>query len=375
MRTRVTLAIALTASFSSAALAQRALRSKDAPAPLPDEPPPDSIDAGPAPSPAPSSRLAPTPSAAPTQQQPQPSRRKNSKAKVAGPPDAGPALPPTFKDDLTPEEIARANTTAAALDCSSGPCEALVRKRLARREWVLHIRPAQPRLGEVAEVVIDLSELLETPDPELGDKKPLEGLQLTGHLEGVGRYELHSVDGSAGSYGFHFTPQVKGARKLVIEATEASGGSNGPTAEFEIAIGQPPAKGVEIRPYEPRFTDAVGWTMAELGSAWGGLWGVALGTGHGDAAALEATVQRLSKAGLDEIPGRAANDRTAYVALARSFSQAADHLVGVKAGGLPAALNAMEQQQCERCHVAYAWGLASDVSSWPQVTIGKKEEE
>ncbi len=90
--------------------------------------------------------------------------------------DAGPVVPPSFKDDLTAAEIARVNATAAALDCSSGRCEGLFRKKVGRHEWVVHVRPSQPKPGQVAEVVVDFSELLEIADPELGEKKPLENL-------------------------------------------------------------------------------------------------------------------------------------------------------------------------------------------------------
>ena len=351
MRIRLmTIGLALTVGLSSAALAQRVLRGKDAPAPLPATP----DDAG-----------AP----APAQSQTQGSKRHKKGEAVAAPADAGPVVPPSFKDDLTPAEIARAAASANALDCSAGRCEALFRKKVARREWVLHLRPSQPNPGQVAEVVADVSELLEIADPELGDKKPLEGMVPTAHVEGVSRYRMHPIEGSAGSYGFHFTPQARGTLRLQIEP-----GDGAPSFDVQVAIGQPQAKGVEVKPYEPRFSDPVAWTMSDLGTAWGALWSVALGTGHGDAAALEATVQRLAKAGTEEWPARAANDHK-YGELSKAFADSAPHLVGVKPAALKEALSSMERQQCERCHVAYAWGLTSDVSAWPQVKIGKKEEE
>ncbi len=357
MRIRLmTIGFALTAGLSSAALAQRVLRSKDAPAPLPDQP----ADAG-----SRSGQSLPPPQSQPTTQ----TSKKHKKGEPVAAVDAGPVVPPSFKDDLTPAEIARANANANALDCSAGRCEALLRKKVARREWVVHVRPSQPKPGQVAEVVADISELLEVADPELGDKKPVEGLMPTAHLEGVGRYRMSPIEGSAGSYGFHFTPQAKGSLSLKIEP-----GDNAPALETQIAIGQPPAKGVEVKPYEPRFSDPVAWTMSDLGNAWGALWGVALGTGHGDAAALEATVQRLAKAGVEEWPNRAANDRK-YIELSKAFADAAPHLVGVKPASLKEALTTMERQQCERCHAAYAWGITKDVSAWPQIQVGEKKEE
>jgi hypothetical protein len=104
--------LALTAGISSAALAQRVLRSKDAPAPIPAT----AEDAGP----------PPGGSAPPGQSQPDAaSQKKHKKGEPVAAVDAGPVVPPSFKDDLTPAEIARANATANAHDCSSGRCEAL----------------------------------------------------------------------------------------------------------------------------------------------------------------------------------------------------------------------------------------------------------
>jgi hypothetical protein len=101
---------------------------------------------------------------------------------------------------------------------------------------------------------------------------------------------------------------------------------------------------------------------------------VAQGTGKGDAAVLEATVQRLAKAGVDEWPLKAQNDAK-YVALAKSFADATAKLSGVKSTALGSALSAMEKQQCEKCHAAYAWGLTSDVSNWPNIKVGPQKEE
>jgi hypothetical protein len=361
MSRRLSIIAALTVGVSSMALAQRALRGKDAPAPVPAE---AVDDAGSA---APQGQGA-------GQNSGQSAGKKHKKDEKAAVVDAGPPVPPKFKDDLTPAEIARASASSAALDCSNGRCEGLYRKQLARHEWVVHVRPSQPQPGQVAEVVVDFAELLEVADPELGDKKPLDNLMPIATLETYGKFLMHPIDGSAGSYGFHFTPQAVGLLDLRVESGEQ--GASAPTVEFGVPVGQTPPKSAhyEVKPYEPRYVDPVAWSMADLGSAWGALWGVALGTGHGDVAVLEATVQRLAKTGVDEWPLKAQND-SKYVALARSFADASGKLSGAKPSGLRDALTSMEKQQCERCHAAYAWGLTSDVSSWPQVKIGPQKEE
>src|SRR5579862_8222761 len=116
MSRRLLILAALTAGVSSVALGQRALRGKDAPAPLPEA----AADAG----------------ASSSSSDTQKKHKKDEKAAVV---DAGPPVAPKFKDDLTPAEIARANASSAAVDCSAGRCEGLFRKQLARHEWVVHI--------------------------------------------------------------------------------------------------------------------------------------------------------------------------------------------------------------------------------------------
>ena len=361
MRARLTLILVATASLSGVALAQRAVRPKDAPAPMPDTP--DELGAPQSPAPEP---LVPTPGG----------RRRSAPIDAPAPRgDGGPLLKPTFKDDLTADDAKRTDS-AVVRGCGTSPCEGVLRRRLASRDYLLHVRPAQPRLGEVAEIVVEVSELLDPPDPELGDKKPEEGLALVAHLEGVGRYQLHPVDGSTGSYGFHFTPQAKGSRRLTIEP---AAGGKGPAIDFDIPIGQPAAKGAsyELHPYElsPNL-DAVGRDMFEIGAAWGSLWASAQSTGHGDAAALAKTVQRFAKASMTIAPASAADRRGAYAELARSFSEATERLSGAKGSALKEALSFIEEQQCNRCHAAYAWGIASDVSNWPQfMPVGKETGE
>jgi hypothetical protein len=335
---------------ATVALAQRAVHSKDAPAPAPDTS--DDTDNAPAPEP-----LVPPKNGAP------PITGKSPRA----PPDAGPYVAPTFKDDLTADEIKRGTSaTAGAVDCNSNPCERLVRKRTVTRELVLHLRPAQPRLGEVAEVVIEASEILDPPDPEIGEKKPMEGLSATGHLEGVGRYALIPIEGSAGSYGFHFTPDAKGMRRLTVEGI-------GPSADFDLPIGQPPTNptGYELRTYEPRpGLDSIGQDMAELGAAWGGLWKIALGQSHGDAAALTKTVQRLAKTGAAQPPSNVTGShRTTYVDLARGLIEASGRLTGASGAKLREALTEIDERQCSRCHAAFAWGLTDDVADWPSFKV------
>ena len=346
----------LTWSTSVNALAQRAVRGKDAPAPVADTPDDD----------------APSPAVEPLVPAKKGSSPSSSGKNAQGPSDAGPYVKPTFKDDLTADEIKRSNGAAAALDCNANPCERVVRKRNATRELVLHIRPAQPRVGEVMELVVEASEILDPPDPEMGEKKPMEGLSVTGHLEGVGRYALIPVDGSAGSYGFHFTPESKGVRRLTVDGIGAS-------ADFDVPIGQPPATpaNYELHPYEPRpGRDGVGQEMADLGAAWGGLWEIALGTGHGDAAALTKTVQRLAKIGATHTPTNVTGgQRTTYVELAKALHESTGRLTGATSSSLRQTLTEMDARQCNRCHTAYAWGLTDDVSDWPAFKVSGSEKE
>jgi hypothetical protein len=363
MRSLAILPLSLVLGVASVAFSQRVVKTKDAPAPLPTtpEPPPaPPAQAAPAASPAPGQ---PAPAAAPKAAHPMPV--------LVAPkalPDAGPQL---FKDDLTAEDLKRSQGALPDQDCQHGGCEALLRRRIGLLAYVLHIRPSQPAPGQVVELVVDLAEVVEPPDPDIGDRRPMDNQQLVGTVQGIGAYQLHPAGGNAGSYGFHFTPPAKGIREVEIKVV----GRSEPAAVFRVNIGgeqKASGKGetLELRSWESgRGSDALGRNMYELGNVWGQLWLLSRNEGKGDLATLTklyaGLVQQLSSMPL---PRRA--DRTLFQELAGKLAGTGETAQVVKATGLRDFISTTQSQQCNRCHVVFDYHLTDDVAQWPSFAVG-----
>jgi hypothetical protein len=230
---RIGLATVLAALLgSTSALAQHAVRPKDAEAPLEADTP----EAEP---------LVNTPAAKKAAPAPSPEEPEGKK-------DAGP--PQKFKDDITADELKEQSQSSAKVssaDCSSG-CEALTSRTLESTAFTLHVRPAQPKPGKVAEVVLEVFEVMDPPDPEYGERKPVTGEQLVAHVEGIGRFLLHPIERNDGAYGFHFTPTAAGTRDIELDRLN---GKPGLKVSFHVPVGQPPAKGVELRDWHAAGPD------------------------------------------------------------------------------------------------------------------------
>lgn len=221
------IALAVSLAMPGQALAQHVVRPKDAEAPIavPAQP------AEPAPEP-----LVNTPGA-----------RKNTVHLFEDEkrPDAGP--PQKFKDDI---DDASAGPAAAArtMDCSHGGCELILTKKFESTAFTLHVRPATPKAGRVVEVVVEAFQMMDPPDPEFGDRKPVTGEELVAHVEGVGRFLMHPIARNAGAYGFHFTPAGNGARSIEVSRLD---GRPGLQVSFEVPVGQAPGKTAELRDWRP----------------------------------------------------------------------------------------------------------------------------
>jgi hypothetical protein len=283
-------------------------------------------------------------------------------------PDAGPIL---FKDDLTADDLKRAQAAAPDQDCAHGGCEALLRKRIGLLVFVLHVRPSSPVPGQVVELVADIAEVLEPPDPDIGDRRPMENQQVVAKVEGVGQYQMHVAGGNAGSYGFHMTPQTKGLKEAEVHVE----GRKEPGAIFRVNIGGEQKaldKGetLEIRPYEYwRGADALGRNMVDLGKVWGQLWLLSQGQGKGDLATLAKLYADLAKQG-PALPMPRRADRSQYEELARQFSATGEQAMALKASGLRDFIGTTQSQQCNRCHVAYDYRLTDDIARWPSFSVG-----
>jgi hypothetical protein len=237
--------------------------------------------------------------------------------------------------------------------------------------FVLHVRPSSPVPGQVVEIVADIAEVIEPPDPDIGDRRPLENQQVVAKVEGMGQFQMHPVGGNAGSYGFHMTPQTKGLKELAIHVE----GRREADAIFRVNIGGEQKaldKGetLELRPYEYwRGADALGRNMYDLGRVWGQLWLLSQGQGKGDLATLAKLYADLAKQGTAlPLPRRA--DRAQYEELAGQFAATGPAAMALKPAGLRDFISNTQSQHCYRCHVAYDYRLTEDLARWPSFSVG-----
>ncbi len=240
---RTALGVALGALLAPApALAQHVVRPKDAEAPI----------AVPAP--------ASSPEVEPLVEKPGARKRSAPLGDDEKKPDAGP--PQKFKDDLEGDDARSA--PAQGQDCSGG-CERLVTKRFESTSFTLHVRPAVPRPGKLVELVVDVSEVMDPPDPEYGDRKPVTGETLVAHVEGVGRFLLHPIERDAGGYGFHFIAPAAGDRDVEISRRD---GRPGLAVTFTVPVGKALPKGAETRDWSA--PDATAFQPVAVGAPSGG---------------------------------------------------------------------------------------------------------
>jgi hypothetical protein len=282
-------------------------------------------------------------------------------------PDAGPQV---FKDDLTADDLKRSQGALPEQDCAHGGCEALLRRRIGLLAYVLHVRPSQPVPGQVVELVVDLAEVVEPPDPDIGDRRPMENQQLVATVQGLGAYQLHPAGGNAGAYGFHFTPPSKGIREVELKVE----GRSEPAAVFRVNIGgeqKATGKGetLELRSWETgRGSDALGRNMYQLGNVWGQLWLLSRGEGKGDLATLTKLYAGLAKE-LSTMPLPRRADRTLFQELAGKLAATGETAQAVKASGLRDFMTATQTQQCNRCHVVFDYRFTDNVDTWPNFTV------
>jgi hypothetical protein len=366
IRPQVILPLLLALGVAPSALSQRVVKTKDAPAPLPTTPEP--------PPPSPTATPTGAPQAAPGQPAPAATPKAAVPKPVPAVPKLGDAGPQFFKDDLTADDLKRSQGALPDQDCQHGGCEALLRRRIGLLAYVLHVRPSQPAPGQVAELVVDLAEVVEPPDPDIGDRRPMDNQQLVGTVQGMGAYQLHPAGGNAGAYGFHFTPQAKGIREVEIKVV----GRSEPAAVFRVNIGgeqKVSGKGetLELRSWESgRGIDTLGRNMYDLGKVWGQLWLLSRNEGKGDLAALTKLYAGLGQQ-LSTMPLPRRADRTLFQELAGKLAGTGETVQVVKAAGLRDFMSNTQTQQCNRCHVVFDYHLTDDVAQWPSFTVGGEQ--
>jgi hypothetical protein len=99
------------------------------------------------------------------------------------------------------------------------------------------VNPGVPGPGTTATVEVEVAELLATPDPDFGDRKPIDDAELTAYLVELpdgkrrrkkpgwidGRWAVKLAD--PGTWGFTFTPPAKGVYGFYLRGKNAAGGT------------------------------------------------------------------------------------------------------------------------------------------------------
>lgn len=347
-----------------------ARRPVGAPAQPPPKPPPAPV-VQPAPAPA-----AAAPAAAPAAG---PAAAAGAKAEQQKP--AEPPKPVEFKDAAAVAASAGKKAEAKPI----GPhTELRATKRVGDLVYVMSVRPGEPKASTPVEVQFRLNEMLSIPDPNFGDRKPVEKAKLLASISGPGvperLFEVHPL-ASPGAYGVHFTPPANtGVYRIALQRTD---GRNSSKVEFQLGIGVATpglataeemekrkrsrggvVEGVEMVGVPGPDDSTISGVMAELGRRWMELERTA-----GTPAAAEVAAQVKAQAALvaGKMPQVQGGNAVEFDQLAGLLVQKAEGLEG-RASDRAGTLSSMESVQndvCLRCHAMYRLGIAESVQSWP----------
>jgi len=260
------------------------------------------------------------------------------------------------------------------------PAEVIYRQKVGDHAFALRVRPGEPVPGQLLELVVDLLKLHDPPDPVVGDREPDKGedLIVTLTLDGHAHARVLHPLAEPGAYGAHVTVDAPGLYAVRVSRRT---GKPGIDATFKLGIGvatpvrpDDVAATIQTRhhgPMRPAGDDADGadgaalsTVMRELGRALVSL-DASLASGHGDAAAQARAMAALSKGIAGKVPPFGADRPKEFAQLASGLTAALTELASAPS---TAKLQAVQQSQCTKCHAAYRWGVASDVSSWPAFT-------
>lgn len=260
----------------------------------------------------------------------------------------------------THEEEAGAVAEAPGIE---NPGEVRYSVRRGNFHYVLSVRPGAPRPGDAVELSWSIQEQLLIPDPYLGDRKPLTGVELVAKVSGpTGNATYLAHPGNRpGVFGHHFTPQSEGPHKIALSRKD---GKRGIEVELVVPVGAPPLPasrdlGVVVLPASPLDTSSVSALMKELGQRWMRLersaGTQAAAAAHGE---LVEFVQQMHAGAPDEAkPGMAR-----LVAGMQAIPAAANRQQTLEA------MDGVSFEQCLRCHAAARFEFAKDTARWPAFT-------
>lgn len=240
-----------------------------------------------------------------------------------------------------------------------------VRYSLRRGEYLyaVTIRPGLPKAGEPVELSWTILKQLLIPDPYLGDRAPLEGVEVVAKVGGPEPEKVYLLHPGArpGSFGHRFTPGRDGAYKVALARKD---GRKDVQVEVVIPVGGPPLQGqrdlkVDLVPMQGPDLSSLSSSMKELGRRW-----MALERKAGTAAATEAHGELASFAQeiRDEAPPKLKGEMDGMVAAIQRISTQGTRET------ILATMDEINFSQCLRCHAASRLQFAKDVSRWPSFT-------
>lgn len=227
----------------------------------------------------------------------------------------------------------------------------------------MRVRPGIPSPGEPVEIGWRLEEQLLIPDPYLGDRKPLSGVEIlatVGGPEANRTYEVHA-ESRPGHFGFTFTPHTAGTYRIKLARRDGRAGLD---VEMQLPVGQPPlaaSRTLEVKRYPREGVDPSDTKsqMRELARRW-----MQLERAAGTARAAEAH-QGLVEFAKEIEGGAPPHAKRAYTALVEALGTIPTQ------GPREQTLGQMDEvnfQTCLRCHAAARLEFATDVSNWPRYT-------
>lgn len=306
--------------------------------------------------------------------------------------EAAPAVPLDFVDLGA---VAGPRESAAAAAAANTEQELQFTKRNGNSVLVMQVNPDAPKPGAPVEVQLRLHEILPTPDPRYGDRKPVEKAKLIAAISGPGvptrRYEVHPL-GVPGRYGFHFTPAAaSGLYKIAVERLD---GRRAQSTEFTLGVGVDTpgiADRAEMEKRRRRISGSgvvegiekvlvpgpnemrLSGVMKELGRRWMELDRLA-GTDAAADAAAKVREQAAKIAG--KMPTVAGGSATEFDALAQTLAQRTESLEGHASDrqSLMSAMGEVQNEVCMRCHAMYRFQFADSVGTWPNFRVKQKLE-
>lgn len=325
-------------------------------------------------------------------------------------------------EKAAPKDTAPAPVAAAPAPAAPEPTERAIEKKDGLYQARLVIRPGNLKPRRPADISVDLQKILEIPDPVTGDRAPMgsgspyaivkvpappapEPVKGRKAVEPVAptpvQYSLWPV-GSAGNFGFHFTPETDGVYEVTVvgfdaKPTEDAEAGRNFELTFKVGVGTAAAQ-TEVsqgaaagrrggrRPVggggASLGDDRLQKTMSDLGYRYLDLEALlqkwpAKGP-HADAAAearaigaLFTQIKGLAPAGtnaasgeFDKLAGEAGLLFEQLAGAAGTDGKEKDrapHLAAASAG-----YEKLEMQGCNQCHAKFRWGVTTDLSGWPK---------